>query len=165
MWEQGLDIHNHEKLLASGEIDKARLEELKTTFGSRGLSDSIRLLKYTDYSTFFGYPICHNMLQCLKQQPPLNMRDKVGEKIFNAALRTADEWLLHVRRPCELKRPVKQILPAGSNNPFSGYKIENHLHVKETFEPLIFYDIFDNIGPDGYKFKTLYFRRPWRGRS
>ena len=28
----------------------------------------------------------------------------------------------------------------------------------ETFEPLIFYDIFDSIGLDGYKFKTLYFR-------
>ena len=111
MREQGLEIQRHEKPLASGEIEKARLEELEAAFGCRGLSDSIRLLKYTDYSTFFGYPIWHNMLQGFKQQLSLNMRDKVGENISNAAVRTADEWLLHVRRPCELKRPVKRILP------------------------------------------------------
>ena len=28
----------------------------------------------------------------------------------------------------------------------------------ETFEPLVFYDIFSAIGPDGDKFKHLYFR-------
>ena len=28
----------------------------------------------------------------------------------------------------------------------------------ETFEPLIFYDIFDNIGPYGHKLKILYLR-------
>ena len=70
----------------------------------------------------------------------------------------ADEWLLDGRRPSELKRPVKRILPAGSNNLFSGYKIEDHLHMMETFEPLVFYDVFNNLGPDGLKFKVLYFR-------
>ena len=126
MWEQGLEIQRHEKLVANGEIEKARYEELKAAFGCRGLSDAIRKLNYVDYSTFFGYPICHNMLQGLKQQLPINIRDKVGEKVFNAAVRAADECLLDVRRPCELKRPVKRILPERSNNLFSGYKIEDH---------------------------------------
>jgi hypothetical protein len=158
MWEQGLEIRRHEKLVANGEIEKARLDELKSAFGCRGLSDAIRKLTYADYTTFFGYPICHNMLLGLKQQLPLNIRDKVGEKIFNAAVRAADDWLMHVRRPCELKRPVKRFLPLGSNNLFSGYKIEDHLHMMESFEPLVFYSIFQRIGPDGRKMKHLYFR-------
>jgi hypothetical protein len=98
------------------------------------------------------------MLLGLKHQLPIYIRDKVGENFFNAVVRTADEWLAHVRRPCELKRPVKRILHASSNNLFSGYKIEDHLHLMETFEPPIFYDNFKNIGPDGPKFKHLYFR-------
>ena len=28
----------------------------------------------------------------------------------------------------------------------------------ETFEPMVFYQIFDNIGPDGLKYKLSYFR-------
>ena len=66
------------------------------------------------------------MLLGLKQQFANNIRDKVGEKIFHAAVRIADSWLLDVRRPIELKRHVKRILPAGSNNLFSGHKIEDH---------------------------------------
>jgi hypothetical protein len=98
------------------------------------------------------------MLLGLKQQLPFNIREKVDEKNFNAAVRTADEWLVHVRRPCELKQPVKRFLPAGSNNLFSGYKIVDHLHMMETFEPLVFYGIFQMLGPDRSKMKHLYFR-------
>jgi hypothetical protein len=98
------------------------------------------------------------MLLGLKQQIPSNIRDKVGEKVFNAAMRKADELLEHVRRPTELKRPVKRIMPAGSNNLFSGYKIEDHLHMMETFEPMVLYKTFDLIGPEGPKLKHLYFR-------
>jgi hypothetical protein len=141
-WEQALEIQRHEKLLEGGEIEKACLEELKAALGCRGLSDAIRKLKYSDYSTFFGYPICHNMLLALKQQFASKIRDKVGETTFNAALRTADEYLLDVQRPFELKRLVKRVLPAGSNTIFSGYKIEDHLHMMETFEPMVFYDFF-----------------------
>jgi hypothetical protein len=119
MWDQGLEIERHEKLLANGEIEKARLEELKAAFGCRGLSEAIRKLIYTDYSTFFGYPICHNLLLGLKQQIPNNIRDKVGVKVFNDAVKTVDECLADVRRPYELKRPVKRILPQSSNNLFS----------------------------------------------
>jgi len=94
----------------------------------------------------------------LKQQFASNIRDKVGEKTFNAAVMTADEYLLDVRRPFELKRPAKRILPAGSNNIFSGYKIEDHVHMMETFEPMVFYVIFQKSGPNVLKFKMLYFR-------
>ena len=158
MWEQGLEVRRHEKLVANGEIEKARLEEFKAAFGCRGLCDAIRKLTYSDYSTFFGYPICHTLLLGLKQQFPSNIRDKVGGEIFNAAVREADLWLIDVRSSFELKRPVKRILPASSNNLFSGYKIEDHLHMMETFEPMVFYQIFDNIGPDGLKYKIFYFR-------
>ncbi len=103
-----------------------RLDELKAAFGCRGFSDDIRKLEYSDFSTFYGYPICHSMLLGLKQQFANTISDKVGEKIFHAAVRTADLWLLEVRRPIELKRHVKRILPAGSNNLFSGHKIEDH---------------------------------------
>ena len=53
MWEQALVIQWHEKLLEGGEIEKARLEELKSALGCRRLSDAIRKLAYSDYSTFF----------------------------------------------------------------------------------------------------------------
>ncbi len=82
------------------------------------------------------------MLLGLKHQFSSNIREKVGEKTFNATVRTADEYLLDVRRPFELKRPVKRILLAGSNNIFSGYKIEDNLHMMETFEPMVFYVFF-----------------------
>jgi len=53
MWEQGLEIQRHEELAVNGEIEKARLEELKAAFGCRGLSDAIRKLTYADYTTLF----------------------------------------------------------------------------------------------------------------
>ncbi len=100
-------------------------------------------------SHFWGYPICHNLLLGFKQQFTSNIRDKVGEEISNVVVREADLWLIDVRRPFEIKRHVKRILPAGSNNLFSGYKIEDRLHIMEIFEPMVFYHIFYNIGPDG----------------
>jgi hypothetical protein len=87
----------------------------------------------------------------LKQQFPTNIRDNVGGEIFTAAVREVDLRLIDVRIPFELKRPIKRILPGGSNSLFSGYKIEDHLHMMETFEPTMYYHIFDNIGPDGLK--------------
>jgi hypothetical protein len=62
-----------------------------------------------------------------------------------------------VRRLSKIKRPTKRLLLAGSSNPFSGFKIEDHLHRMETFEPLIFYDVFEKF-QNGNRINVLYFR-------
>jgi hypothetical protein len=149
MYEQGMDVEFRRKLVESGEEDRVRYEEIKAAYGCRGLCDAIRLIPWLDYTTLFAYPICHNLLLGLHGQIPGNIRDAVGDKIFDSAVRVADKKLELVRRPSELKRPTKRFLPAGSSNLFSGFKIEDHLHGMETFEPLIFYDIFDKFQNGG----------------
>ena len=157
MFEQGMDIEYRKQLVEEGKEDKIRYEEIKAAYGCRGLCDAIRLLPWLDYTTFFAFPICHNLLLGLHGQIPGNIRDVVGERIFDSAVRVSDKNLAFVRRPTEIKRPTKRFLPAGSSNLFSGFKIEDHLHGMETFEPLVFYDIFDKF-PNGVRLKVLYFR-------
>jgi hypothetical protein len=65
--------------------------------------------------------------------------------------------MMFLRRPAETKRPTKRILPDKSSNLFSGFKIEDHLHAMETFEPLVFYSVFDAFD-NGHQMKVLYFR-------
>ncbi len=106
----------------------------------------------------FTYPICHNLLLGLHGQFLVTyIRVKVGEKVFENAVRLADKQMVIIRRPAETKRPTKRFLPKKSSNIFSGFKIEDHLHEMETFEPLVFYGIFDHFD-DGYHMKVLYFR-------
>jgi hypothetical protein len=145
MYEQGVDAEFGEKLAENGEEDKVRSEEIKVAYGCKGLCDAIRLIPWLYYTTFFALPICHNLLLGLHGQIPGSIRDVVGEPIFDYAVRASDKMLEFVRRPTEIKRPTKRLLPVGSFNLFSGFKIEDHLHGMETFEPLIFYDIFDKF--------------------
>ena len=114
-------------------------------------------MPWLDYTTFFAYSICHNSLLGLHGQIPGNIREKVGAKVFENAVRLADKQMVFIRRPAETKRPTKRLLPEKSSNLFSGFKIEDHLHGMETFEPLVFYGIFDHFD-DGHRMKVLYFR-------
>lgn len=157
MFEQALDIEYRKNLVRMGQEDQIRLEEIKAAYGCRGLCEPIRLMPWLDYSTYFAYPICHNLLLGLHSQIPGNIRDKVGAKIFEKVVRETDKQLMYVRRPSETKRPTKRLLPEKSSNLFSGFKIEDHLHGMETFEPLIFYGIFENF-QNGRLLKVLYFR-------
>jgi len=157
MFEQALDIEYRRNMVKTGQEDKIRFEELKLAYGCRGLCEPIRLMPWLDYTTYFAYPICHNLLLGLHGQIPGNIRDKVGDKIFEKAVREAEEKFKFMRRPAETKRPIKRLLPEHSSNLFSGYKIEDHMHGMETFEPLFFYDIFDGF-ENGHRLKVLYFR-------
>ncbi len=114
-------------------------------------------MPWLDYATYFAYLICHRLLLGLHAKIPGNIRDKVGAKIFENAVRLSDKQKSFLRRPSETKRPTKRLLPEKSSNLFSGFKIEDHLHGMETFEPLIFYGIFGNF-KNGYLLKVLYFR-------
>jgi hypothetical protein len=157
MFEQALDIEYRRKLVKIGVEDKVRFDEIKAAYGCRGLCEPIRIMPWLDYTTYFAYPICHNLLLGLHGQILGNIRDKVGAKIFENAVRASDKLMMFLRRPAENKRPTKRILPEKSSNLFSGFKIEDHLHGMETFEPLVFYGMFDDFG-NGHQLKVLYFR-------
>ena len=62
MYEQGVDVEFRKKLVDTGEEDRVRYEEIKVAYGCRGLCDAIRIIPWLDYTTFFAYPICHNLL-------------------------------------------------------------------------------------------------------
>jgi hypothetical protein len=105
MFEQALDIEYRKNLVKMGQEDQIRLEEIKAAYGYRGLCDHIRLMPWLEYPTNFAYPICHNLLLGLHSQIPGNIRDKVGAKIFENAVRHIDKQLMYVRRPSRTKRP------------------------------------------------------------
>jgi hypothetical protein len=77
--------------------------------------------------------------------------------MFDSAVRASAKMLKFARRPTEIKRPKKRLLPAGSSNLLSEFKIGGHLHGMENFEPLKFYEIFDKI-QNRNRLKVLYFR-------
>jgi hypothetical protein len=149
-----LDLAHHE-IVSQGEmIDEskksvrdsheiiARYEELKSATGCRGTSTPITMLKYTDASTFFEYPVAHCMALGLHSQFFKQMRDIIGDDQFNKACRRSDKRSSYILRPSILKRPVKRILPESSLNLLSGYKVEDHQHSMECYHVLVFHRIF-----------------------
>jgi len=71
-------------------------------------------------------------------------------------VRESHKQTLFLRQLAETKCPTKRRLPEKISNLFSGFKIEDHLHGMETFDPLVFYGIFENCD-NGRRLKALYF--------
>ena len=62
IYEQGIDVEFMKQLVDKGEEDKVRYDEIKAAYVCRGLCDAIRLIPWLDYTTFYAFPICHNLL-------------------------------------------------------------------------------------------------------
>ena len=139
---QGEMIDESKKSVQHSHEIAARYEELKSATGCRGTSTPITILKYSDASTFFEYPVAHCMALGLHSQFFKQMREIIGDDHFNKACRRADKRSLYILRPSVLKRPVKRILPESSLNLLSGYKVEDHQHSMECYHVLVFHRIF-----------------------
>ena len=144
MVAQGEMIEAARKSVRGSQENLARYNELKAATGCRGRSTPISLLKYTDSSTFFEYPVAHCMALGLHSQIIKSMRDTLGDDQFNRCCRRSDKRAAYILRPSVLKRPVKRMLPESSLNLLSGYKVEDHQHAMENYHVLVFHRVFTN---------------------
>lgn len=142
--DQGNMLEDAREAVVKAKDNLARYTELKTATGCHGLSTPIVLLKYTDATTFFEYPVAHCMALGLHSQIMKQMRDVLGNDQFNSACRRADKRCAYLLRPSLLKRHVKRMLPESSLNLLSGYKVEDHQHSMECYHVLVFHRNFTN---------------------
>ena len=141
--EQGKLLEGMEEDIRNGGLTtKEELDTARRNTGSRGLSVPVKLLPYTDATLLYDYPICH--MVCLGLYPAMlkHTHDVLGPR-FLAVIRMSDAWVKTIRRPSEMKRPFRNLLPASSDNICSGMKIEDELHHMENYGQLTLMQCFE----------------------
>ena len=140
--EQGRAIDDmQDDIRQGGATTMNDLDECKTVMGCKGTSIPVAILKYTNATLLFDYPICH--LLCLGLYPQIlrHFIFQLGPR-FLVLIRRSDFRSSIIRRPSEMKRPIRALLPQSSDNVCSGFKIEDTIHHMENIGPLTFFTCF-----------------------